>query len=163
SGDSPGSAGATVTYEYAIIAKNTQALTNLSSLFQVGGIVCPEGDNSGVCAPEQPTPLYYIPNAVKVTGNYQMSYDGTGDAEINVLGFGDANGPGAFDLTCGYSANPTDVCNSNNNTVSGVYATFGAVTADADSLAANAFYGFLTISASARILESADVFAMVDP
>ena len=163
SGRSRGSAGASITYEYVFTAKSSDTIVSLLRKSYVVPIAC-TGANPGPCQTPSPVPPdYYIADATKITGAYDMSFSGYGDADVNAYGFGPEGSPTSFDATCGYSTLGSGLCNGDNPEASGTFSMYGVLMADSASLAANSFYGFLTISASARLLEGGDISAMIDP
>jgi hypothetical protein len=80
-------------------------------------------------------------------------------AEASALTDSPPGGLGQFDLECGYGAHDPRCGGDGSDS----FAIFGVLGANDASIAANAFFGFITLQASSALFEGGDAYAAIDP
>ncbi len=161
-GSNTGNAGATMTYEFVFTATHPGEVRSLvQDHFELIDIACPANSTAQLCVspPPQP-PLYYIPDATTISGAYSIEADGYARGRVSAYAFGPPGDLGTFQTDCGYGS--FSGCGKDDFT-SGNFSIFGALMADNDSIDANSFYGFITLSANGSIFEGGGFNAFIDP
>jgi hypothetical protein len=159
-GNASANAETTVTYEYIFTAKNPGEVQSLIHQSMPLLVYC-DSRHAGPCDSGLPyQPNYYIPAATKIDGAFTISSEGYARGTVSADGYA-PGGLGQFELECGYGGHDRR-CNGGHGG-DGTFEVFGVLGANDASVAANSFFGFVTLRASAALFEGGRAYAAIDP
>lgn len=155
-----GGASATMTYEFAFTATHPGEVFSLIHNAIMGPpIDCQPGSTAQICTNPPPAPIeYYIADATSISGSYALGADGYARATVSADAWA-APGSG-FTMDCGFGS--FSGCGKDDSRI-GTFNIAGGLMANADSIDANSFFGFITLSAHGAVFEGGDFDAFIDP
>ncbi len=159
-GNASANASAAVTYEYIFTAKNPGEVQSLIQQSTHLLVYCLSG-HVGPCDSGLPyQPDYYIPFATKVDGAFTIDTSGYARGSVSADAYA-PGGLGQFSQECGYGSH--DALCDHSGGGSGSFEVFGVLGANDASIAANSFFGFITLRASSVLFEGGRAYAAIDP